>query len=280
MPPAKNVARSARALHNLAPPMRTPRAILTLLLLPFALLPARAGQLPARSYSTADGLAHERVRCVVRDSRGFLWLCKGDGLSRFDGYGFTNYGVREGLAQPAVNQIAEGRGGVYWLGTTAGVALFDPAAGRRASGVAADPPAPVSQDTARSRFTFFRVGDEEPSNRVQTLVEDRAGRVWAGTVGGLFYADAAHDGRRVFRRLELPAHEPPFVNALLEDAGAASGPRPRPDSSGARPTGASSHTRSDSRAPPRTAFCSTARGVCGSASAAGSRSSGRSRPRI
>ncbi len=199
--------------------MRTPRAILTLLLLPFALLPARAGQLPARSYSTADGLVHERVRRVVRDSRGFLWLCTGDGLSRFDGYGFTNYGVREGLAQPAVNQIAEGRGGVYWLGTTAGVALFDPAAGRRASGVAADPPAPVSQDTARSRFTFFRVGDEEPSNRVQTLVEDRAGRVWAGTVGGLFYADAAHDGRRVFRRLELPAHAPPFVNALLEDAG-------------------------------------------------------------
>lgn len=93
--------------------MRTTRAIFGLLLLPLALAPARGGQLPARSYSIADGLVHDRVLCVVRDSRDFLWFCTSDGLSRFNGYDFTNYGVHEGLVHPAVLRLEEGRGGVY-----------------------------------------------------------------------------------------------------------------------------------------------------------------------
>jgi hypothetical protein len=31
------------------------------------------------------------------DSRGFLWFCTNEGLSRFDGYGFTNYSTDQGL---------------------------------------------------------------------------------------------------------------------------------------------------------------------------------------
>jgi signal transduction histidine kinase len=210
--------------------MRTRRAILSLLLLPLALLPARAGQLPVRNYTTADGLVHERVRCIVRDSRGFLWFCTGDGLSRFDGYSFTNYGVPEGLTQPAVNQLVEGRGGVYWLATAAGVALFDPSAGRAQPNAETRPPIPAAPASGKSRFTFFKIGDDEVSNRVQTILADSAGRVWAGTQSGLYFADESADGRRVFRRIELPA--PPeahaqtpgdvspaaFVNSLLEDA--------------------------------------------------------------
>jgi signal transduction histidine kinase/ligand-binding sensor domain-containing protein len=204
------------------------RAILSLLLLPLALLPARAGQLPVRNYTTADGLAHERVRCIVRDSRGFLWFCTGDGLSRFDGYGFTNYGVAEGLAQPAVNQLVEGRGGVYWLATAAGVALFAPSAGReRGDG---GPPTPAAPAAGKSRFTFFKIGDDEISNRVQSILADRTGRVWAGTQSGIYFADESADGRRDFRRLELPAlpsadsstpgevSPAPFIFSLLEDA--------------------------------------------------------------
>ena len=58
---------------------------------------AFAERLPARAYTTADGLGHDRVLCVVQDSRGFLWFCTVDGLSRFDGHRFVNYGEREGL---------------------------------------------------------------------------------------------------------------------------------------------------------------------------------------
>ena len=50
---------------------------------------ARAERLPIRAYTTDDGLADERIKCIVPDSRGFLWFCGADGLSRFDGRGFT-----------------------------------------------------------------------------------------------------------------------------------------------------------------------------------------------
>jgi ligand-binding sensor domain-containing protein len=63
------------------------------------LLPFRASgeRLPIRAYTTADGLAHNRINKIVRDSRGFLWFATHDGLSRFDGYTFTNYSVEQGL---------------------------------------------------------------------------------------------------------------------------------------------------------------------------------------
>lgn len=44
-----------------------------------------------KSYTTSDGLPHNNVRAIARDSTGFLWLGTWDGLSRFDGHEFKNY---------------------------------------------------------------------------------------------------------------------------------------------------------------------------------------------
>jgi ligand-binding sensor domain-containing protein len=65
----------------------------------------RAEHLPIKTYTTADGLAHNVVNRVVRDSRGFLWFCTREGLSRFDGYSFTNYGIEQGLPSAMVNDL-------------------------------------------------------------------------------------------------------------------------------------------------------------------------------
>ncbi len=35
---------------------------------------AAAEQLPVRTYTAADGLSHDRVQRIIRDSRGFLWF--------------------------------------------------------------------------------------------------------------------------------------------------------------------------------------------------------------
>ena len=71
-------------------------------------------RLPIKTYTTADGLAHNTVNRIVRDSRGFLWFCTDDGLSRFDGYRFTNYGTDQGLPHGQVNDVLETREGEYW----------------------------------------------------------------------------------------------------------------------------------------------------------------------
>ena len=87
---------------------------------------ARAERLPIKSYTIADGLARDEITRIVRDSRGFLWFCTPDGLSRFDGYRFINYGTDQGLPGRAVNDLLETRSGVYWIATSGGLARFNP----------------------------------------------------------------------------------------------------------------------------------------------------------
>jgi ligand-binding sensor domain-containing protein len=67
--------------------------------------PAGAERLPLRAYTVADGLAHNRVNKILRDRRGLIWLATADGLSRFDGYTFTTFGVEQGLPHPIVNDL-------------------------------------------------------------------------------------------------------------------------------------------------------------------------------
>jgi ligand-binding sensor domain-containing protein len=65
---------------------------------------ARGERLPLKAYTTTEGLAHNVVNKIVRDSRGFLWFCTNEGLARFDGYTFTNYGTNEGLPHSTVTE--------------------------------------------------------------------------------------------------------------------------------------------------------------------------------
>src|SRR6266550_4510256 len=151
----------------------------------------QAEQLPVRTYTTADGLPRDLVQRIVRDSRGFLWFCTGDGLSRFNGYEFTNYGVEHGLPHPVITDLLETRGGVYWVATNGGgVARFNPS------------PLQNEQPQRSKLFTAYPVGDGPVTNRVNLMYEDHAGQIWAGTDGGLFRLDETN-GQATFRRVSL-----------------------------------------------------------------------------
>ncbi|MGD0340852.1 MAG: histidine kinase [Bacteroidales bacterium] len=63
--------------------------LLLILLLPHASLFAQNFNI--KSYTTSEGLAHNNIRAMVRDSSGFIWIGTWDGLSRFDGHEFKNY---------------------------------------------------------------------------------------------------------------------------------------------------------------------------------------------
>jgi len=89
-------------------------------------------QLPVRIYTTADGLAHDHVRRIVLDSRGFLWFCTMQGLNRFDAQRFIEYSVRDGLGSASVYDVLETREGDYWVVTEAAVSRFARVAYRRA----------------------------------------------------------------------------------------------------------------------------------------------------
>jgi len=140
-------------------------------------LPAAAERLAIRTYTTADGLPHDHVLCLVPDSRGFLWLCTAQGLSRFDGRRFVSYGQAHGLRESYVNDFLETRRGEYWVATN-GAGVY-------------------SLDVSAARFVEHRIGQGNASNRVNTLAEDARGRLWAGTDDGLFVREESGTFRSV-----------------------------------------------------------------------------------
>ena len=127
----------------------------------------RAEQLPIRTYTTADGLARDRVYKIVPDPRGFLWFCTYDGLSRFDGYEFVNYSVAHGLPHRLVFDLLITRSGEYWVATSAGVARFNPLA-----------------STSESKFKTF-LPSRPDAGVILDLYEDSSATIWAGTGNGL-----------------------------------------------------------------------------------------------
>lgn len=152
----------------------------------FAATVARAERLPLRIFTTADGLATDRVGIIVRDSLGFLWFGTGGGLSRFDGRTFQTFGPAEGLTNQFVNDIVEERPGRYWVATNGGgLFLFTP----RGRG---GPP-----DAAR--FVRIDVGSGLASNRVNTIACDAQHRLWIGTDDGLFLMDSTDAPERIRR---------------------------------------------------------------------------------
>lgn len=150
---------------------RTHRAILLLAMLAIASAAGRAEFLPIRTYTTADGLPSLGVFRIVADSRGFLWLCTGDGLSRFDGYAITTYTVRDGLPDRRVTDVCETRDGTLWVATVGGLCRFDP------RGVA-------------SLFPVVPLGEAPDTKSVSALLETKDGRLWCSGHGGLFRLDA------------------------------------------------------------------------------------------
>ena len=130
-----------------------------------------AQQLPLRRYTTAEGLPSNAVYSIAPDSRGFLWFATAEGLTRFDGSGFT--AQIAGLPHGPIRQVLIGHHGNYWLATAAGVIRFRP-----------DLP-PSNAD----RVVVVRPNGQPESSEIETLFEDRTGKLWCGTEAGLFQID-------------------------------------------------------------------------------------------
>jgi signal transduction histidine kinase/ligand-binding sensor domain-containing protein len=171
-----------------------------LLFLLLGSIPAASGeQLPVRRYAIEDGLPSNTATCVRRDSRGFLWFCTTEGLSRFDGYSFTNYGVEQGLPDPSVTDLMETRDGMYWVGTRRGLALFDPRPGPK-----------------KSLFTPYLPADTETARHVNSLYRDRDGFVWVATEQGAYRILDYPAGWR-FEHVELPETMSANVEYFAQD---------------------------------------------------------------
>ena len=164
--------------------------------------PLFAERLPIQAYTTADGLANNHVKRIKSDSRGFLWLCTDEGLSRFDGHSFKNYTVRDGLPHPWVNDLLETRGGTYWVATDGGLCRY--------------------YATGKQRFRVYRPSARPGAERINALLEDPNGDIWCGTYDGLYRMRHTNgqDVRFVREEIGSPADffEGSLINSIFLDS--------------------------------------------------------------
>ena len=103
--------------------MTMKRLLLTFLLL--AAVPGFARTSPPQclfqTYSTLDGMTHDRIADIYTDSRGFVWVCTWYGVSRFDGYTFKNFSTTPGDFSPLSHHrfvsVSEDSNGHLWFTT-------------------------------------------------------------------------------------------------------------------------------------------------------------------
>jgi ligand-binding sensor domain-containing protein/two-component sensor histidine kinase len=146
------------------------------LVLAFSAEFSNAETLPVKNYSVADGLLRDAVYKIRQDSRGFMWFCTLEGVSRFDGYAFMNLTTDDGLPDRHVNDLLETINGTIYIATDGGLARLNP------NGVHTTFPGPSNNNPLLSVI----VPDDPLAKAINVLFEDENGTILAGTSNGLY----------------------------------------------------------------------------------------------
>jgi len=172
--------------------------LLALLILQAPVLAAPSPTMRFEHLSVEDGLAQESVLAIVQDSDGFMWFGTQSGLSRYDGYRFTNYrnvvGDPKTLVNNWVRVLYVDRKGRLWIGTDGGLDRYEPANGT---------------------FTHFQ--PDEPAKRgngnrhIRAILDDGKDGLWLATADGLQHFDIGT------ARFEIWHHVPGVADSLVSD---------------------------------------------------------------
>ena len=155
---------------------------------------ARGELLPIKSYTSADGLIYESVIKIYQDSHGFVWFTTPVGVSRFDGYQFTNYGIEDGLYNTLMTDMVEDNSGVYWFGTMSGVVYrFDPRVEHQTAGTTAAP----------KKFEDYKIPEGAPY--INRIYKTSNGTIYIATTKGLYQLDDSRTGSEKFIAVEVDA---------------------------------------------------------------------------
>ncbi|MBO0948433.1 two-component regulator propeller domain-containing protein [Fibrella forsythiae] len=114
-----------------------------------------------KQFTTAEGLADNRVTSVYEDKAGILWFGTGSGLSRYDGKSFQNFTspnaplfYKDRNLNNDINTIIEDKTGKLWVGTRGDAFVYD-----------------------GKKFTTL-IHNGEPFLNVLAILEDRKGNMW------------------------------------------------------------------------------------------------------
>jgi ligand-binding sensor domain-containing protein/signal transduction histidine kinase/DNA-binding response OmpR family regulator len=152
--------------------------------------------------SLQNGLSNQHVRCILKDSKGFMWFGTNEGLNKFDGSNFriyeNNVNDSNSLINNSINVLLEDKNHNLWIGTSNGLCIYN----------AEKDNFKVFKDFGRKQFMY-----------ITTLLEDN-NHIWIGTAGsGIFMYDVKNDA--FYHYLNDPKIESSvssnFVNIMVSD---------------------------------------------------------------
>ncbi|MBC7829740.1 MAG: response regulator [Chitinophagaceae bacterium] len=112
-----------------------------------------------------NGLSHNQVYSIYRDSTGFVWFGTGSGLNRFDGNNckvfINNAGDSTSLKENYVAEIFPLPGGELWIGSKTDASIYYP-----------------STEKFNSDFRSYLKKLDLPPSRIVHSLKDRRGNYW------------------------------------------------------------------------------------------------------
>lgn len=117
-----------------------------------------------------NGLSSNRIRCIYKDSKDYLWMGTDVGLDKYDSYQVKKYRQTNNnpgsISSDILTCIYEDRDRNLWFGTYDGLNLYSP---------------------SRDNFKVFRKNNADNnslnSNCITGIVEDKKGSLWVVTDG-------------------------------------------------------------------------------------------------
>ena len=195
-----------------------------------------ATQVPLAHYfqdhwTIRDGLPHNSINAITQTSEGYLWFATWEGAARYNGREFRVFtrGEETGLPDSGLRGLTLDGKGLLAVGARGGLSRYQyqawtahPAASTMINHVLRDKEGRLWLAT-EGHGIYVREGDRTvahfdessglSSNAVSRLVQDGAGRIWAGTALGVVWI-ANHQVQRVSAVPNIPV-----FSLLLDNQG-------------------------------------------------------------
>lgn len=132
------------------------------------------GGLKFSRIDSRDGLNNSQVSCILKDSKGFVWIGTPYGLNRYDGYRVRTFHAAPKdsmkLHYDFVDDIFEGQGGLLWMRQSTRYCIFNPS---------------LETFSYAVRDTLKAYGMEKTD--IETLYIDKRKNLWVKVFDGSLY---------------------------------------------------------------------------------------------
>jgi len=141
---------------------------------------------PPKLIKTIGDPGYGNVQCSLQDKAGNLWFgTTENGLYKYDGKSFSRFLVADGLNSNNIYSLLEDIEGKIWIGTEAGLCLYDPSPSlRKGSKTFAEIEIPLPENLPPNKNDLYR-----NSHWVFSIMQAKSGKLWFATIDGVYIYD-------------------------------------------------------------------------------------------